>query len=130
MGNSRAVFSQNKEPQEWWKSTVVYQIYPRSFKDSDNDGIGDLKGIIEKLDYLKDLGVETIWISPFYESPWKDFGYDISNYYQSDSIMGDMKTVELLIKETHRRNMKIVFDMVLNHTSDQHPWFLIKKQSK
>jgi alpha-glucosidase len=107
----------------WWKETTIYQIYPRSFSDSNNDGIGDLRGIINKLDYVKDMGFETIWISPFYESPQADFGYDISNYYAIAPEYGTLATVDSLIAETHKRGMKIVFDLVLNHTSDQHPWF-------
>jgi oligo-1,6-glucosidase/alpha-glucosidase len=114
----------------WWKKTVVYQIYPRSFMDSNGDGIGDLKGIISKLDYLKDLGVETIWFSPFYSSPQADFGYDISDYRGIAPEYGNMETCEVLIKEIHARKMRIVMDMVMNHTSDQHPWFLESKSSR
>ncbi|MBL7471208.1 glycoside hydrolase family 13 protein [Robertkochia sediminum] len=115
---------------DWWKSTTVYQIYPRSYYDSDGDGIGDLRGIIQKLDYIDSVGFETIWISPFFESPLKDHGYDIANYREIGSEYGDMDMVDSLIAEVHRRDMKIVFDMVLNHTSDQHPWFLESKSSK
>lgn len=107
----------------WWKETTIYQIYPRSFADSNNDGIGDLRGIISKLDYIKNLGVETIWVSPFYESPQADFGYDISNYYGIAPEYGTLATVDSLIAEAHQRGLKIVFDLVLNHTSNQHPWF-------
>lgn len=107
----------------WWKETVIYQIYPRSFMDSNGDGIGDLRGIINRLDYIKEMGFETIWISPFYESPQVDFGYDISNYYGIAPEYGTVATIDSLIMETHKRGMKIVFDLVLNHTSDQHPWF-------
>ncbi len=113
----------------WWKKTTVYQIYPRSFCDSTGNGIGDLKGIISKLDYLKDLGVETVWISPFFESPtWKpykqhDCGYDIINYRDVNPEYGSLETVDLLIKEIHDRDMKIVLDMVMNHTSIEHEWF-------
>jgi oligo-1,6-glucosidase/alpha-glucosidase len=115
---------------EWWKSTTVYQIYPRSFADSNGDGIGDLDGIISKLDYLVSLGIETIWFSPFYDSPQADFGYDISNYRGVSSDYGNMETVQKLIDEVHVRGMRVVFDMVLNHTSDQHPWFLESRSSK
>ncbi|NMC07658.1 MAG: alpha-glucosidase [Candidatus Lokiarchaeota archaeon] len=114
----------------WWKRTVVYQIYPRSFCDSNGDGIGDLQGIINKLDYLKDLDVETLWLSPPYASPQVDFGYDISNYRDIAPEYGTMQTMEALIKAVHDHEMKIVLDMVLNHTSDQHPWFLESKSSK
>lgn len=114
----------------WWKHTTIYQIYPRSFADSNNDGIGDLRGIINKLDYINGLGFETIWVSPFYESPQADFGYDISNYYAIAPEYGTLTTVDSLIAETHKRGMKIVFDLVLNHTSNQHPWFKESASSK
>jgi len=120
----------------WWKKTVVYQIYPRSFMDSNGDGIGDLKGIISKLDYLKELGIETIWFSPFYESPtfksysMHDCGYDIMNYKGINPEYGDMDIADELIKEIHARDMKIVLDMVLNHTSIEHPWFKESRSSK
>lgn len=114
----------------WWKKTAVYQIYPRSFYDSNGDGIGDLEGIISKLDYIKNLGVETVWFSPIFKSPQKDFGYDISDYRDIAPEYGTMETCERLIKEMHDRDLKIVLDMVLNHTSDEHPWFLESKSSK
>ena len=108
---------------EWWKKTTVYQIYPRSFFDTNGDGIGDIPGIIERLDYLKDLGYETIWISPFTESPQRDFGYDTSDYFSISPQYGDMAIFEKLVQEVHRRKMKFVFDLVLNHTSNEHAWF-------
>lgn len=114
----------------WYHSTSIYQIYPRSFYDSNGDGIGDLQGILQKLDYIRDLGFETIWISPFYSSPQQDFGYDISDYKKIAPEYGTMQDAEQLIAEVHRRGMKILFDMVMNHTSDQHPWFLESKSSK
>lgn len=114
----------------WWRETSVYQIYPRSFKDSDGDGIGDLGGVISKLDYLQSLGVETLWLSPFFESPQRDHGYDISNYRGIDPVYGEPAVVDSLLSEVHRRDMKIVFDLVLNHTSDQHPWFLESRSSR
>ncbi|HMV45486.1 MAG TPA: alpha-glucosidase, partial [Leptospiraceae bacterium] len=115
---------------KWWQKTTIYQIYPRSFYDTNEDGIGDIPGIIAKLDYIQNLGFETIWISPFYKSPGKDFHYDISDYRDIDPIFGTLKDAENLIAEVHRRNMKIVFDMVLNHTSDEHPWFKESRSSK
>lgn len=118
------------ESNNWWKQTSVYQIYPRSFKDSDGDGIGDINGIISKLDYIKSVGFETIWFSPFFKSPQKDHGYDISDYLSIQPEYGDMELIDSLISEVHKRDMKIVFDLVLNHTSDQHPWFLESKSSK
>jgi len=115
---------------KWWQKTTIYQIYPRSFLDTNGDGIGDLAGIIAKLDYIKDLGFETIWVSPFYKSPGRDFHYDISDYTQIDPIFGTLDDADRLIQETHKRKMRIVFDMVLNHTSDEHPWFQESRSSK
>ncbi len=114
----------------WWKRTTVYQIYPRSFKDSTGNGIGDIPGIITKLDYLQDLGVETIWFSPFFSSPQTDHGYDVSNYRDIAPEYGTMADCDRLIQEIHNRAMYVVFDMVLNHTSDQHPWFLESRLSR
>lgn len=120
--SSEPIFSNNSDA-EWWRKTTVYQIYLRSFYDTNGDGIGDIKGIIEKLDYLKKLGFETIWISPFIQSPQRDFGYDISDYYSIASEYGDMALFEKLVQELHARHMKLVFDLVLNHTSNEHAWF-------
>ncbi len=113
----------------WWQKGVVYEIYIRSFKDSNGDGIGDLRGIIEKLDYLDWLGIEAVWITPFYPSPMKDFGYDVSDYTGIEPMFGTMNDFEELIREAHRRDMKVIMDVVPNHTSDQHPWFLESKSS-
>ncbi len=107
----------------WYHHTTIYQIYPRSFYDSNGDGIGDIQGIIQKLDYIQSIGYETIWCSPFFKSPQQDFGYDISDYCDIASEYGTMEDAQQLIEEAHRRGMKIVFDMVMNHTSIQHPWF-------
>jgi oligo-1,6-glucosidase/alpha-glucosidase len=114
----------------WWKQTTVYQVYPRSFSDSNADGIGDLAGVIERLDYLHWLGIETIWLSPFYGSPQADFGYDISDHFSIDPDYGSLEDCRRLIDEVHRRGMKIVLDMVLNHTSNQHVWFRESKSSR
>ncbi len=108
---------------EWWKNAVVYQIYPKSFKDSNGDGIGDLDGITEKLDYLNDLGVNVIWINPIYCSPMADNGYDISDYYRVNPIFGCNEDMERLLAEAGKRNIKILLDLVVNHCSDEHPWF-------
>lgn len=108
----------------WYKSAIIYQIYPRSFFDSNGDGIGDIQGIIQKLDYIQSIGFNTIWISPFFCSPQIDFGYDISDYLGISNEYGTMYDVEELISATHNRDMKIVFDLVMNHTSNQHQWFL------
>lgn len=114
----------------WWKETTIYQIYPRSYKDSNSDGIGDLQGIISKLNYIKELGFETIWISPFFSSPKKDWGYDVCDYLNIDPDYGNLNDAEELIEHVHRREMRILFDLVLNHTSDQHPWFLESRRSR
>ncbi len=114
---------------EWWKSSVIYQIYPRSFKDSNQDGIGDLQGIIQKLDYLKELGIEAIWLSPVCKSPQDDNGYDISDYQDIDPMFGSMKDMEELIEEGKKRGIRIILDLVLNHSSDEHPWFVEAKKS-
>ena len=108
----------------WWKRTTIYQIYPRSFQDSNGDGIGDLPGIIEKLEYIKDLGFETIWISPFFTSPQQDWGYDVADYCTIAPEYGTMADAEHLIAEAHRQGLKVIFDLVMNHTSIQHPWFI------
>lgn len=108
---------------DWWKSSVIYQIYPKSFKDSNGDGFGDLVGIIEKLDYLKDLGVKVLWLTPIYVSPQNDNGYDIADYYNIDPMFGNMEDFKRLLKETHNRGMKLILDMVVNHTSTEHHWF-------
>ena len=114
----------------WWKELVGYQIYPRSFKDSNGDGIGDLRGIIEKLDYLKELGVDLIWVSPFFKSPNDDNGYDISDYQDILEEFGTMQDFDELLAEAHKREMKLIMDLVINHTSDEHPWFLEARESK
>ena len=115
---------------EWWKKAVIYQIYPRSFSDSTNNGIGDLRGIISKLDYIKNLGIDAIWFSPFFPSPQADFGYDISDYNDINPEYGTMDDLDELLNTAHSLNMKIIIDMVLNHTSDQHSWFLESRSSK
>ncbi len=114
----------------WWQTAVFYQIYPRSFADGNGDGIGDLKGILEKLDYLKDLGIGAIWLSPHYPSPQFDCGYDISDYTGVEPQYGTMADFRTLLEEIHRRGMRLILDLVLNHTSDQHPWFLESKSSR
>ncbi|HOH68328.1 MAG TPA: alpha-glucosidase [Bacilli bacterium] len=109
---------------KWWKTAIGYIIYPSTFKDSNDDGIGDLQGIISKLDYLKDLGIDLIWICPFFKSPMDDNGYDVSDYLQVDPRFGTNDDFDLLIKEAHARGIRLVIDFVLNHTSDEHPWFI------
>jgi oligo-1,6-glucosidase len=116
--------------QKWWKESVVYQIYPRSFMDSNADGIGDLRGILQKLDYLKELGVGVIWLSPVYKSPNDDNGYDISDYQDIMDEFGTLADWEELLAQMHERGLKLVMDLVINHTSDEHPWFLESRKSK
>ncbi|AWB44458.1 glucohydrolase [Paenibacillus sp. CAA11] len=113
----------------WWKESVVYQIYPISFKDANGDGIGDLRGIISKLDYLKELGVDVIWVCPIYKSPNHDNGYDISDYCDIMSEFGTMEDFDRMLRDIHERGMKLMMDLVLNHTSDEHPWFIESKSS-
>lgn len=115
---------------KWWKEAVAYQVYPRSFNDSNNDGIGDLPGVIEKLDYVKDLGIDVIWLSPMYQSPNDDNGYDISDYRAIMDEFGTMEDFDRLLKEVHHKGMKLILDLVVNHTSDEHPWFIESKSSK
>ncbi len=114
----------------WWQHGIIYQIYPRSFKDSNGDGMGDLPGITSQLAYLNWLGVEAVWISPFYPSPMVDFGYDVSNYTDVDSIFGDLATFDELLQQAHRHGIKVIIDFVPNHTSDEHPWFLASRSSR
>jgi oligo-1,6-glucosidase len=115
--------------QAWWKESVIYQIYPASFLDSNGDGWGDVPGVITKLDYLRELGVDIIWLSPIYKSPFVDMGYDISDYEDIDPSYGTLEDVDLLISELKKRDMKLMMDLVVNHTSDQHPWFKESRSS-
>lgn len=124
------LFTVKAQTSPWYHHTTVYQIYPRSYYDSNGDGIGDIQGIIQKLDYIKGLGFETIWCSPFFKSPQKDFGYDISDYTAIAPEYGTVADAEQLIAEVHKRGMRIVFDMVMNHSSDEHPWFKESASSK
>lgn len=114
----------------WWKEAVVYQVYPRSFCDSNGDGIGDIRGIISKLDYLKDLGIDVIWLSPIYQSPNADNGYDISDYQRIMADIGTMEDFDTLLKEVHGRGLRLIMDLVVNHTSDEHAWFTQSRQSR
>ena len=113
---------------EWWQDAVIYQIYPRSFKDSNGDGVGDIQGIIAKLDYIASLNVDAIWISPIFKSPMKDFGYDIADYRAIDPLFGTLEEFDQLIQQAHALNIKVIIDQVLSHTSDQHPWFLQSRE--
>jgi alpha-glucosidase len=114
----------------WWQHGIVYQIYPRSFRDTNGDGIGDLPGIVEKLDYLTWLGVDALWVSPVYPSPMADFGYDVADYCDIDPIFGRLEDMDRLIREAHARNLRVILDFVPNHTSNRHPWFVESRSSR
>lgn len=128
--NEKGVFIMTETKKPWWKNAVVYQIYPKSFQDSNGDGIGDIQGIISRLDYLADLGIDAVWISPMYCSPQDDNGYDISDYQDIDPMFGSLYDMEELIAKAKEKNIRIIMDLVLNHTSDEHRWFLEAKKGK
>ncbi len=115
---------------EWWRGAVIYQIYPRSFQDTDGDGVGDLKGIARRLPYVASLGVDAVWISPFFRSPMKDFGYDVADYREVDPLFGTLEDFDALLAEAHRLGLKVIIDLVLSHTSDQHRWFEESRRSR
>jgi alpha-glucosidase len=118
------------ESANWWRTGIIYQVYPRSFQDSNGDGVGDIRGIIDRLPYLVELGVDAIWLSPIFPSPMADFGYDIADYTDVDPLFGSLADLESLIEAAHRNQLKIILDLVPNHTSDQHPWFIESKTSR
>jgi alpha-glucosidase len=115
---------------QWWQRGIVYQIYPRSFQDTDDDGIGDLTGIVRRLDYVKWLGVDAVWISPIYPSPMVDFGYDVSDYTAIHPMFGELSDFDQLVTAAHERGLKVILDFVPNHTSDRHPWFIEARGSR
>ena len=132
-------FSQNLAPgvltshdidPDWWRGAVIYQIYPRSFQDSNGDGIGDLRGITQRLPHIASLGVDAIWISPFFKSPMLDFGYDVSNYTEVDPMFGTMADFDSMIAEAHRLGLKVMIDQVISHSSEKHPWFVESRASR
>ncbi len=129
-GSAQQSSSSPANDHDWWKHAVFYEIYPRSFADSNNDGVGDLRGIASKMDYLKDLGVDAIWISPCFPSPQVDFGYDVSDYENIDPMYGTLADFDYLASEAKKHNIRIILDFVVNHSSDQHPWFLDSKSSR
>ena len=114
----------------WWQTAVIYQVYPRSFQDSDGDGIGDLRGITQRLPYLVELGIDAIWLSPVFRSPMADFGYDISDYTDIDPLFGTLQDFDALLSAAHACGLKVILDLVPNHTSDQHPWFVESRSSR
>ena len=121
---------QNSGADDWWRGAVIYQVYPRSLKDTNGDGVGDLPGVLEKLDYIASLGVDAIWISPFFKSPMKDFGYDVSDYRQVDPLFGTMEDFDRLLAKAHALGLKVIIDQILSHTSDQHRWFTESKTNR
>ena len=114
----------------WWRDGIFYQVYPRSFQDSDGDGVGDLAGILQRLPYVKSLGVDAIWLSPIFPSPMADFGYDISDYTGIEPLFGTMADFDALLAAAHDNGLKLILDLVPNHTSDQHPWFVESRFSR
>src|SRR6185437_8386228 len=114
----------------WWRGAVIYQIYPRSFFDSNGDGIGDLAGIVDKLEYVRSLGVDAIWLSPFFKSPMKDFGYDVSDYRDIDPMFGTLSEFDAMVGEAHARGLKVIIDQVWSHTSDKHACFVESSTSR
>jgi alpha-glucosidase len=117
-------------PLRWWQSGSIYQIYPRSFQDSDGDGVGDLRGIGQRLDYLHWLGIDAIWLSPIFRSPMADFGYDVADYTDVDPMFGTLADLDALIEGAHQRRIRVLLDFVPNHTSDRHAWFLDARSSR
>ena len=130
MGAAAAAERGESNAADWWRGAVIYQIYPRSFLDTDGDGVGDLRGVLEKLDYVASLGVDGIWLSPFFRSPMKDFGYDVSDYRDVDPLFGSLADFDALLTAAHARDLKLVIDQVWSHTSNQHPWFLESAASR
>ena len=120
----------DQHDEDWWRQGIFYQVYPRSFRDTDGDGVGDLRGITERLPYLCSLGVDAVWLSPVFPSPMADFGYDISDYTGIDPLFGTMEDFDALIAAAHQAGLKLILDLVPNHTSDQHPWFVESRSSR
>jgi alpha-glucosidase len=115
---------------DWWRGAVIYQVYPRSYRDSNGDGVGDLAGITARLDHIAGLGADAIWISPFFKSPMKDFGYDVSDYCDVDPMFGSLSDFDALVARAHALNLKVMIDLVLSHTADVHPWFAESRKNR
>ena len=115
---------------DWWRHGIFYQVYPRSFQDSNGDGVGDIRGVIQRLPYLRSLGIDAVWLSPIFPSPMADFGYDISDYTGIDPLFGTMDDFDALVETAHENGLKVILDLVPNHTSDQHPWFVESRASR
>src|SRR5215472_8041748 len=128
--DSNSELAANMRDIPWWKSGILYQVYPRSFQDSNGDGVGDLRGVIDRLSYLRDLGVNAVWLSPIFPSPMVDFGYDISDYTDIDPLFGSLSDFDALLQAAHAQGIKVILDLVPNHTSDGHPWFLESRASR
>ena len=127
---TKAAASSADQPAEWWRGAVIYQIYPRSFADSNGDGVGDLPGILARLDHVASLGVDAVWLSPFYASPMKDFGYDVADYRAVDPIFGDLDDLDRILARAHDLGLKVITDLVFAHTSDRHAWFAESRRSR
>src|SRR5258708_18574543 len=129
-GSRRMISKMDQRDKLWWRHGIFYQIYPRSLQDTNADGVGDIAGVIERLPYLQSLGVDAIWLSPIFPSPMADFGYDIADYTGIDPLFGTMDDFDTLVKAAHDRGLKVILDLVPNHTSDQHPWFVESRASR
>ena len=120
----------DRTDQSWWKDAIIYQLHVKAFFDANNDGVGDFEGLTAKLDYVRDLGATAIWLMPFYPSPLRDDGYDIADYRSVNPAFGSMRDFRRLVREAHERNLRVITELVINHTSDQHPWFQRARQAK
>ncbi len=130
VSRGQGMASQQVSGDDWWRGAVIYQVYPRSFQDTDGDGIGDLKGVTRRLGHIASLGVDAIWLSPFFTSPQADMGYDVSDYCDVDPMFGTLADFDAMLAEAHRLGLKVIIDQVISHTSDRHPWFVESRSSR